>query len=74
MKKILFVLVCCAFLFACNQGSNKTTMDERADHTHSENVALTLNNGAKWKVDSITNHNVVNLKTILFSLLMIIKY
>lgn len=64
MKKILFVLGFCAFLFACNQGSDKTATDESADHVHSESVALTLNNGAKWKADSITNHNVINLKTI----------
>lgn len=64
MKKILFVLGFCAFLFACNQGSDKTETDESADHVHDESVALTLNNGAKWKADSITNHNIVNLKTI----------
>jgi hypothetical protein len=64
MKKILFALFCSAFLFACNQNSH-----QKESHTHeaNENVqttALALNNGAKWKVDSITNHNVVNLKTI----------
>jgi hypothetical protein len=29
-----------------------------------QNKELTLNNGAKWKADSVTNQNVVNLKTI----------
>ena len=64
MKKILFALFCSAFLFACNQNSH-----QKESHTHeaNENVqttALALNNGAKWKADSITNHNVANLKTI----------
>ena len=64
MKKILLLLFCTAFFVACNQSANKTETDEHADHAHDESVALTLNNGAKWKADSITNHNVVNLKTI----------
>lgn len=63
MKKII-LFICAAFLFACNQSSDKTQADEHAEHAHEENVALTLNNGARWKADSITNHNVVNLKTL----------
>lgn len=63
MKKII-LFICASFLFACNQSSNKTETDEHAAHANGENVALTLNNGAKWKADSITNHNVVNLKTV----------
>ena len=57
-------MFCTAFFVACNQSTNKTEADEHADHAQEDNVALTLNNGAKWKADSITNHNVVNLKTI----------
>ena len=64
MKKILLFLFCTIFFVACNQSNNKTEADEHAGHVHDESVALTLNNGAKWKADSITNHNVVNLKTI----------
>ena len=62
MKKILLLSSFALLLFACNSSSNKT--DEHADHSHSEMNELTLNNGAKWKSDSTTNHNVVNLKTI----------
>jgi hypothetical protein len=64
MKKILFGLICSAFLFACNQNAHQEDAHthEAIDTVHS--TALTLNNGAKWKADSITNHNVVNLKTI----------
>ena len=64
MKKTVFLFLCVAFLFACNQSSDNTKVDEHADHSHAETTALTLNNGAKWKADSITNHNVVSLKTI----------
>jgi hypothetical protein len=64
MKKTVFLFLSAAFLFACNQSSDKKKVDEHADHSHAETTALTLNNGAKWKADSITNNNVVGLKTI----------
>ena len=64
MKKTVFLFLCVAFLFACNQSSDKIKTDEHAQHDHAETTALTLNNGTKWKADSITNHNVVGLKTI----------
>lgn len=64
MKKILFILGLCVFSFACNQGADKPATTESADHDHDQSIALTLNNGAKWKADSITGHNVVVLKTI----------
>ena len=64
MKKTVFLFLCVAFLFACNQSSDNNKVDEHADHSHAETTVLTLNNGAKWKADSITNHNVVGLKTI----------
>ena len=63
MRKASLLLLCCTlFLFACNSASNKE--EEHAEHSHSETSELALNNGAKWKADSITNHNVVVLKTI----------
>jgi hypothetical protein len=63
MKKYILIL-CGALLFACNQSSNNKQTDEHAVHENGASPELTLNNGEKWKADSITNHNVVNLKTI----------
>lgn len=62
MKKLFFLLCCAAIFFACNQSTTENKPDEHADHAHA--TELTLNNGAKWKADSITNHNVVALKTV----------
>ena len=66
MKKLFYLFAASIILFACNQGSNKTESDEHATHeaTTPNDTALSLNNGAKWKADSVTNHNVVNLKNI----------
>lgn len=64
MKKILFIFAATLFLVACNSQSDKNETRETVVHEHHDSTALTLNNGAKWKADSITNHNVVNLKTI----------
>ena len=65
MKKIIFLLLGSFVLFACNQSANKTESDDHASHEHAvADTQLTLNNGAKWNADSITSHNVVNLKTI----------
>ena len=64
MKKLFYLLAGVVILSACNESSNKTRSGEHTSHEHSvAGTALTLNNGAKWKADSITNHNVVNLKT-----------
>lgn len=64
MKKTVFLFLSAALLFACNQSSDKTKVDEHANHSQAETTVLTLNNGAKWKADSITNHNVIGLKSI----------
>lgn len=61
---MLFSLVFSAFLFACNQHADKANTNAHTDSTSVQAKDLTLNNGSKWKADSITNHNVVNLKTI----------
>ena len=62
MKKKLLIILCCSFLFSCNQGTNNS--ESQSDETHSTdaNTTMSLNNGAKWKADSITNHNVIRLK------------
>ncbi|MGN6530445.1 MAG: hypothetical protein ACTHK0_01670 [Ginsengibacter sp.] len=64
MKKMLLTFVCTVFLLACNENADKANTNGHTDHANVQNADLTLNNGAKWKADSITNHNVVILKTI----------
>jgi hypothetical protein len=64
MKRIIFELLCSGFLFACNQNSDQADHHAHVDTASVQQTQLTLNNGAKWKADSITNHNVVILKTI----------
>lgn len=63
MKRIKFLLVCASLLFACNQSADKTADNGQAGHEQHQDTVLSLNNGAKWKADSVTNHNVVRLKT-----------
>lgn len=65
MKKLFYLLASVSILSACNEGANRTEAGDHANHQHSvADTELTLNNNAKWKADSITNHNVVNLKRI----------
>ncbi len=64
MKRIIFGLLCCSFLFSCNQNSAEADHDAHMDTVSVQQTQLTLNNGEKWKADSITNHNVIILKTI----------
>ena len=54
-------------LSACNQSSNKTDPGEHVSHDQDETAALSLNNGAKWKADSITNNNISDLRGILYN-------
>lgn len=63
MKKSLFTVICVSFLLSCNQGTSNS--ESHDDHTNAmaADASLALNNGAKWKADSITNHNVIRLKT-----------
>lgn len=63
MKQIKFLLVCACVLFACNQSTDKTGERKHTEQEQNQDTVLSLNNGAKWKADSITNHNVVRLKT-----------
>jgi len=62
MKKTLFILAFASFLFACNSDSGKKETIESEIHQGHDTSALSLNNGAKWKADSITNANVGKLK------------
>lgn len=62
MKKKLLIILCCSFLFSCNQGTNNSESESNGTPTMASDTSLTLNNGAKWKADSITSHNVIRLK------------
>jgi len=71
MKKLLMLLFLTGTLWACNNNSSsekKETVNpaETGHHEQSVNTdELLLNNGAKWKADSVTNNNVKNLQTVL---------
>ncbi|HET7118828.1 MAG TPA: hypothetical protein VFI29_20220 [Hanamia sp.] len=62
MKKSLFTVLCASILFSCTQGTNNSGPHSKDNHSTVADTSLTLNNGAKWKADSITNHNVIRLK------------
>ena len=64
MKKFIIIFIGMAFLYACNQTSNKVEANEQHSHDQAETTEISLNNGAKWKADSITNLNVFNLRNI----------
>lgn len=64
MKRILFAFIVCLFLFACNQTADKLESHEHIASSESVDTVLVLNNGAKWKADSTTDKNVINLKTL----------
>lgn len=62
MKKNLFIVLCFAVLLSCNQNSNEVVSHKEDTKTMGTDTNLTLNNGAKWTADSITNHNVIALR------------
>jgi hypothetical protein len=67
MKKLLILLLLTGSLLACNNdnGSGKNTkinIPQAAHHDHTANSdGLELNDGVKWKADSITNTNIKGL-------------
>lgn len=70
MKKIFYLLPVLAFTFfvaACNQGGEHAEASHDDGHEHASadaaDTSLTLNNGAKWVVDSTTADNYINLQT-----------
>lgn len=65
---LVLVVVLLSFAVGCNSDSDahhhnhdQVTHDEGHDHVAS--TELTLNNGAKWQLDTSTSKNVVELKT-----------
>ncbi|MEO6188150.1 MAG: hypothetical protein ABIO82_00060 [Ginsengibacter sp.] len=63
MKKSIFLLFFIPVFFACNQNQSKVETPDRNSVHDASSTELSLNNGAKWKADSVTNHNVIRLKT-----------
>lgn len=67
----ILVVTCAALFMACQPAEHKhteTTEQVTAPDTHQEQEAaatLSLNNGAKWKADSITNVNVSAIKAVI---------
>lgn len=64
MKKVLFLLLCSALLFACNQGPEKSKPQPHDSHPMEPSLELAQANGVKWKADSVTNNNVAILRSI----------
>lgn len=62
MKKSWFTVLFVSILFSCNQSTNNSPSHDDEAHSANADINMTLNNGAKWKADSITNHNVIRLK------------
>lgn len=70
MKKIISILLVTALLTACDsnkrneQKPSVDTVSEKHEEHEEKGGVLQLNNGAKWKIDSVTAVNVGLLKTI----------
>lgn len=62
IKKSLFTVLGAFILFSCNQNTNNPKSQSDVSDSMSADTSLTLNDGAKWKSDSITNHNLIRLK------------
>ena len=70
MKKILLILLSTNLLLACNAESDKEHKSETDPvvHEHTEAAsALVLNNGNKWKADSVTVTNAEALQATIAS-------
>ena len=63
MKKSLFTVIYASFLLSCSQSTNKPELHDHDTDSVAADTRLTFNNGAKWQADSITNHNVIRLRT-----------
>ncbi len=63
MKKIVYLFIGMTLLFSCNQGNNKQRAENNTGSIQAvDDTSLTLNNGDKWKADSSTYSNVMDLK------------
>ncbi len=65
MKKVFYLFIGITLLFSCNQGDNKSGAENNTSSMQAvADTSLTLNNGDKWKADSSTYNNVMDLKNI----------
>src|SRR6478672_426343 len=68
MKKIFIILLLGSIMWACNNresAGKKDAVIANEMEPHQDSIEkLELNNGVKWKADSITNKNVKSLKAI----------
>jgi hypothetical protein len=62
MKTKALIFLFTIALFACNQSENNTESQSDEINSSMTDTAMAFNNGVKWKADSITNHNVIQLK------------
>jgi hypothetical protein len=71
MKKLFALVVLAVSVWSCNNPDSTKPAEATSAHKeeHLEHSAtkeaLQLNNGVKWKADSVTNINVKNLETII---------
>lgn len=63
MKKFVYLITGIILLFSCNQGNNKTGVENNTSSIQAAaDTSLTLNSGDKWKADSSTYNNVMDIK------------
>lgn len=59
MRTLIMIGLAIAILTGCKQGNEKVITDPPHDHEHSAAaIAVTLNDGKKWKSDSATRENI----------------
>lgn len=71
VRKTFILLFASIAFVACQSRDTKQSETKVENHQHDEASTadmLTLNNGAKWKADSVTTQNVANLKNIIENL------
>lgn len=68
VKYTTFLILAAVLFAACHSSENKETKSQTeqatetdTQHEHESATGLSLNNGVKWKADSSTNKNVLDL-------------
>ncbi len=70
MNKLFALVVLAGSLWSCNRAVSPVPSEAISDHKeehleHANTEVLQLNNGVKWRADSLTNINVKNLESII---------